>query len=242
MSQQLPDRICSCFSSVALCYRLPVPHQVWSLVCEFLKLMCSIHLPLHSKVLMQRSACPMQTCKSQWPCCWWYSRASTVALCITIISIPDHLLHKHASYWPIIWLSAGADGSSVTYYAECLSNMFVSNSQQQSAASNKEGMVCPGLLVSRPDTVTNQSVSYYNNIVLSDPLLYSYRNCTCASPLVAHYYIDTVTGTLQVESGYIGAYMIAHGTMAPISFAAVADKCCPVISKHSGTMHKGIYA
>ena len=120
--------------------------------------------------------------------------------------------------------------------------MFVSNSQQQSAASNKEGMICPGLLISRPDTVTNQSASYYNNIVLSDPLLYSYRNCTCAAPLVAHYSIDTITGMPQVELGYNGAYIVAHGTIAPICFAAVADRYCWVISKHSGIMHKGIYA
>jgi len=87
--------------------------------------------------------------------------------------------------------SAAANGKSVTYYASCTSNLFEWNAQQQSASSNKEGMICPGLLVSRPASVTNLSLSFYNNVVSSDPLLYSYQGCTCALPLVAHYTFDT---------------------------------------------------
>ena len=41
MSQQLPEQICSCASSVALSCRPPVPHQVWSLACQCLNLKCS---------------------------------------------------------------------------------------------------------------------------------------------------------------------------------------------------------
>lgn len=91
--------------------------------------------------------------------------------------------------------TAGAGGSKVTYYASCTSNMFAWNTEQQTAASNKEGMVCPGLLINRPSTVTNQSAAFYNNIVLSDPLVYSYQGCNCTAPLVAHYSNDS--GTLH---------------------------------------------
>ncbi|DBA81176.1 TPA: hypothetical protein ACH3X2_006994 [Trebouxia sp. C0005] len=84
-----------------------------------------------------------------------------------------------------------ANGKSVTYYTSCTSNLFAWNAEQESASSNKQGMVCPGLLVSRPASVTNSSLAYYNNVVSSDPLLYSYQNCTCVLPLVAHYTFDT---------------------------------------------------
>ena len=52
-------------------------------------------------------------------------------------------------------------------------------------------MICPGLTVNRPATASNLSASLYNNVVSTDPLLYSYQGCTCAAPLVAHYHIDS---------------------------------------------------
>lgn len=93
-----------------------------------------------------------------------------------------------------VLLIVGADNKTVHYYDSCLSDMFVWNNDSLSAAANKEGMSCPGLVINRPATVTNLSAAYYNNIVLSDPLVYSYQGCTCASPLVAQYYIDNSTG------------------------------------------------
>ncbi|DBA88293.1 TPA: hypothetical protein ACH3X1_016534 [Trebouxia sp. C0004] len=91
-----------------------------------------------------------------------------------------------------------ANGKSVSYYTSCTSNLFAWNTQQQSASSNKEGMICPGLLVNRPASVTNKSTAFYNNVVSSDPLLYSYQGCTCALPLVAHYTFDTA-GFFQMD-------------------------------------------
>ena len=77
-----------------------------------------------------------------------------------------------------------------------MSNLFAKNTRQQSALANKEGMICPGLSVNRPASVTNLSAAYYNNIVATDPLLYSYQGCTCAPPLLAHYEFDA-NGKLQ---------------------------------------------
>lgn len=87
--------------------------------------------------------------------------------------------------------ATGANGKTVTYNDSCISDLFAWNAKQQSASSNKEGMICPGLLVDRPASITNLSAAYYNNLVSSDPLLYSYMGCTCASPLVAYYHYDT---------------------------------------------------
>lgn len=101
------------------------------------------------------------------------------------LGLLNRALHENAC------CSAGANGKSVTYYTSCTSNLFAWNAEQESASSNKQGMVCPGLLVSRPASVTNSSLAYYNNVVSSDPLLYSYQNCTCVLPLVAHYTFDT---------------------------------------------------
>ena len=70
-------------------------------------------------------------------------------------------------------------------------------------------MICPGLLVNRPASVTNLSAAYYNNLVSSDPLLYSYQGCTCASPLTAYYYNDT--------SGDLESLMYARCCMASLA-------------------------
>ena len=84
----------------------------------------------------------------------------------------------------------GPGGKTVLYHSPCLSDLFTWNTQQQSASSNKQGMICPGLTVNRPSSVTNLSVAYYNNLVSSDPQLYCYQGCSCAVPLVAFYYTD----------------------------------------------------
>lgn len=92
---------------------------------------------------------------------------------------------------------AGARGASVSYHGPCISNMFTWNTQQQSSSSNKQGMICPGLSIDRPTIVSEGSAEYYNNVVSSDPLLYSYQGCTCAAPLVAYYHVD-LAGMLQI--------------------------------------------
>lgn len=114
------------------------------------------------------------------------------------------LVHSHMSHaqtaieisFIALSMLTGADNKSVSYYATCISDMFTWNNESQSAAGNKEGMVCPGLLINRPATVTNTSVAYYNNIVLSDPSVYSYQGCSCAAPLVGKYYVDASTGEM----------------------------------------------
>ena len=95
MSQQLPDQTCSCFSSVALCYRLPVPHQVRSLACKFLdtvalavKLWCP-----HSRIWLSNS-------KIQISMALLFKVLKSVnylvvhQLCSRFICIPDHLLQS----------------------------------------------------------------------------------------------------------------------------------------------------
>ena len=85
---------------------------------------------------------------------------------------------------------AGPEGKTAIYQGACIPNLFSWNSQQQSASSNKEGMICPGLTINRPDSVTNLSAAYYNNVVSTDPLLFCYQGCRCASPFVSFYYVD----------------------------------------------------
>lgn len=85
----------------------------------------------------------------------------------------------------------GPEGETVSYYGPCISDMFMWNVQQQSSSSNKQGMICPGLSVNRHHNITDLSADYYDNVVSSDPLLYSYQGCACAPPLVAYYHVDS---------------------------------------------------
>lgn len=119
---------------------------------------------------------------SPFPECLAYSKMSS----LTHLTLVWHFLFISSTSL----CSAGADGKRVTYHGSCISNIFEWNTAQQSASANKEGMVCPGLLISRPSSVSNTSAAFYNNVVSSDPLLYSYQYCTCAAPLVASYKID----------------------------------------------------
>ena len=132
--------------------------------------------------------------------------------------------------------SAGANGKSVTYNTSCTSNLFAWNTQQQSASSNKEGMICPGLLVSRPASVTNLSSAFYNNVVSSDPLLYSYQGCTCALPLVAHYTVDTA-GMSCPQIFLKGSEQTQHLGRMSQHIGLCASRCSLSPVNHDGCLH-----
>ena len=129
--------------------------------------------------------------------------------------------------------SAGANGKSVTYNTSCTSNLFAWNTQQQSASSNKEGMICPGLLVSRPASVTNSSAAFYNNVVSSDPLLYSYQGCTCALPLIAHYTVDTA----GMACPQMGSKQTQHLGRISQHIGLRACKCSLSTANYDGCLH-----
>lgn len=82
-------------------------------------------------------------------------------------------------------------GKGAVYNSSCFSNLFLPDTNTTTTAVDKPGLVCPTLHIHRPSNQSNLTTAFFYHYVETDPLLYSFANCSCAAPLEPHYHRDT---------------------------------------------------
>lgn len=87
--------------------------------------------------------------------------------------------------------AAVSGGKGAVYNSSCFSNLFLPDTNTTTTAVDKPGLVCPTLHIHRPSNQSNLTTAFFYHYVETDPLLYSFANCSCAAPLEPHYHRDT---------------------------------------------------
>ena len=128
-----------------------------------------------------------------------YAGAHGIGLCCTFCNnwqspksavLSDKPTATHTKTAMLVYC-ADVNGTVAIYNSSCYSNLFLSDLNQTSTAANKPGLTCPTMHLQRPANLSNLTTAYFYNYVAADPLLFSYEGCTCAQPLIPHYFVDT---------------------------------------------------